>query len=30
MTGDPLWLVLGVALVAAAATYAAWPRLRRR
>jgi hypothetical protein len=30
MTGDPLWLGLGVALVAVALAYGAWPRLRRR
>jgi hypothetical protein len=30
MTGDPLWLWLGLALIAIAAIYAAWPRLRRR
>jgi len=30
MTGDPLWLWLGLALVVAAVTYGAWPRLRRR
>jgi hypothetical protein len=30
MSGDPLWLVAGLALVAAAIAYAAWPRLRRR
>jgi hypothetical protein len=30
MIGDPLWIVAGVALMVAATTYAAWPRLRRR
>jgi hypothetical protein len=30
MTGDPFWLVVGLALVAAAVAYAAWPLLRRR
>jgi len=30
MTGDPLWLWLGLALVAVALVYGAWPRLRRR
>ena len=30
MTGDPFWLAAGLALIAAAAAYAAWPRLRRR
>jgi hypothetical protein len=30
MTGDSFWAVAGVALVAAAVLYAAWPRLRRR
>jgi len=30
MSGDPLWLVAGLGLVAAAAAYATWPRLRRR
>ena len=30
MIGDPFWLLAGVALVAAALAYAAWPRLRRR
>ena len=30
MIGDPFWTVAGVALVAAAGVYAAWPRLRRR
>ena len=30
MTGDPFWLVAGLALVAVGAVYAAWPRLRRR
>jgi hypothetical protein len=30
MTGDPFWLVAGLALLAIAVTYAAWPRLRRR
>jgi len=30
MTGDPLWLWLGVALLLVAVAYAAWPRLRRR
>ena len=30
MIGDPFWTLAGVALVAAAFAYAAWPRLRRR
>ena len=30
MTGDPLWLVIGLVLIAAAAVYAFGPRLRRR
>lgn len=30
MIGDPFWTVAGLALVAAAAFYAAWPRFRRR
>jgi hypothetical protein len=30
MIGDPLWTVIGLALVAAAAGYALWPTLRRR
>jgi hypothetical protein len=30
MIGDPLWIWLGLALMAAAAIYAAWPRVRRR
>ena len=30
MVGDPFWAVAGVVLIAAAAAYAAWPRLRRR
>jgi hypothetical protein len=30
MTGDPFWLVAGLALVAVAIGYTAWPRLRRR
>jgi len=30
MTGDMLWAWLGLALVAVAVVYAAWPRLRRR
>jgi hypothetical protein len=30
MTGDPFWLAAGLALIVAAAGYAAWPRLRRR
>ena len=30
MTGDRLWLWLGVALIAAAVAYAIWPRFRRR
>jgi hypothetical protein len=30
MIGDPFWLLAGVALIAAALAYAAWPRLRRR
>jgi H+/Cl- antiporter ClcA len=29
MIGDPFWAWAGVGLVAAAAAYAAWPRLRR-
>jgi hypothetical protein len=28
MSGDRFWLLAGVALIAAAAAYAAWPRLR--
>lgn len=30
MTGDLFWAVAGLALLAGAAIYAAWPRLRRR
>ena len=30
MTGDMLWFWLGLGLIGVAATYAAWPRLRRR
>jgi hypothetical protein len=30
MIGDPLWILLGLALIAAAIAYAAWPRVRRR
>jgi len=30
MIGDIFWTWAGLALVAAAAVYAAWPRLRRR
>jgi len=30
MIGDPFWILAGFALMAAAAGYAAWPRLRRR
>ena len=30
MTGDSFWALAGAALVAIAAVYAAWPRLRRR
>jgi hypothetical protein len=30
MIGEPFWLAAGLALIAAAAGYAAWPRLRRR
>jgi hypothetical protein len=30
MSGDPVWAAVGLALVAAAAVYAAWPRLRGR
>ncbi len=29
MSGDPLWAVIGLGLIAGAAIYAAWPRLRR-
>ena len=29
MIGDPLWILAGLALVAGALAYAAWPRLRR-
>jgi hypothetical protein len=29
MIGDPFWILAGLALVAASAVYAAWPRLRR-
>ena len=29
MIGDPLWIWLGLALIVAAAAYAAWPRLKR-
>jgi hypothetical protein len=30
MIGDPLWTVIGLGLMAAAAGYAFWPALRRR
>ena len=30
MSGDAFWAIAGLALVAGAAIYAAWPRLRRR
>jgi hypothetical protein len=30
MTGDGIWAVAGLALVAVAIAYGAWPRLRRR
>lgn len=30
MSGDPFWLAAGLALIAAAGAYAAWPRRRRR
>lgn len=30
MIGDPFWVAAGAAVVALAALYAAWPRLRRR
>jgi len=30
MTGDAFWAAAGLAVVAGAAIYAAWPRLRRR
>ena len=30
MSGDSFWAVAGIALVATAAIYAAWPRLPRR
>jgi hypothetical protein len=30
MTGDPFWLAAGLALIAAASAYAAWPSFRRR
>ena len=29
MIGDPFWILAGLALVAGALAYAAWPRLRR-
>jgi hypothetical protein len=29
MIGDPFWILAGMALVAAAFVYAAWPKLRR-
>ena len=29
MIGDPLWIWLGVALIAVAIVYGMWPRLRR-
>ena len=30
MVGDPFWAYVGIALVAVAIGYGAWPRLRRR
>lgn len=30
MVGDPFWILAGLALIVAAAGYAAWPRVRRR
>jgi hypothetical protein len=30
MVGDMFWAYAGIALIAVAAVYAAWPRLRRR
>lgn len=30
MVGDMTWAYIGAALIAAAAVFAAWPRLRRR
>ena len=30
MTGDMLWAWIGLVLIAVAAAYATWPRLRRR
>ena len=30
MSGDRIWAVLGAGLIAAAALYAWWPKLRRR
>jgi hypothetical protein len=30
MVGDMFWAYAGIALIAAAALYAAWPRIRRR
>jgi hypothetical protein len=30
MSNDPFWAVAGLALIAAASVYAAWPRLRGR
>jgi len=29
MIGDPFWILAGLALVAVALAYAAWPKLRR-
>jgi hypothetical protein len=30
MVGDPFWSIAGAVLIAAAAAYAAWPRVWRR
>jgi hypothetical protein len=30
MVGNPAWVIVGAGLVASAALYGAWPRLRRR